>query len=529
MALHGKNILGSNTSAAGNDVSNAVNPATGERLEPGFHHATSDELTRSIKLAVESQTARTTGKERGALLRGIADEIMQLGEELIRRCSAETGLPEARIVSERGRTVNQLLMFAALVEEGSWVDARIDAALPDRKPVPKPDIRRMLIPIGPVAVFCASNFPLAFSVAGGDTASALAAGNPVIVKAHGSHPGTAELVGTAIQRAIKALGMPSGLFSLIHGPGQTVGHSLVTHPGIKAVGFTGSQKGGRALFDAASRRPDPIPVYAEMGSLNPVFLLPEALEKRGEEIAEGLTKSVTLGVGQFCTNPGLVFALESPDLDDFITTAGKLFSETQPATMLNAKICKEFTGGIDRMKSAKGVAIGGESRRDGSGIGNPGTPVLFKTDAASFRDNIELSAEVFGPATLIVAASSEAELHSLAVELQGHLTASVHGTGADLDRHKELVSLLETKAGRVIFNGFPTGVEVCPSMNHGGPYPAATDIHFTSVGTAAVYRFSRPICYQGFPDTALPVELQNANPLGIRRIVDGGLTDKPVS
>jgi NADP-dependent aldehyde dehydrogenase len=463
------------------------------------------------------------------LLRRIAGEIMILDDRLIERCHLETALSEERLVSERARTVTQLRLFADLVEEGLWADARIDTAIPDRTPLPRPDVRRMLIPIGPVAVFCAGNFPLAFSVAGGDTASALAAGCPVIVKAHSSHPGTAELAATAVQRAVAAEKMPAGAFSLLHGPGPEVGTRLVTHPLIKAAGFTGSRRGGRALFDAAVCRPDPIPVYAEMGSINPVFLLPQALRDRTEDIAKGLVASATLGVGQFCTNPGLVVAMESGVLEEFIRRTGRLFEEAPAGIMLNAKILDAYERGSERLRGIPGVRVCGEAVSGSDGGPAQGKPVLFSSDGRTFLENPVLSQEVFGPSTLIIRARNQDELMRIAEAMEGHLTASVHGSEQELQEHAALVDVLQRKAGRVIFNGFPTGVEVCRAMNHGGPYPATTDVHFTSVGTAAIYRFARPLCFQGFPEKALPPELRDANPLGILRQVNGSYTRNPVS
>jgi NADP-dependent aldehyde dehydrogenase len=420
-------------------------------------------------------------------------------------------------------------MFADLLEEGSWVDARIDPAIPDRTPTPRPDLRRMLIALGPVAVFCASNFPLAFSVAGGDTASALAAGCPVIVKAHSSHPGTAELVATAVNRAIEAEKMPPGMFTLLHGPGKTVGIQLVTHPLVRAVGFTGSRRAGRALFDAAASRPEPIPVYAEMGSINPVFLLPGALKERSMEIARGLSASATLGVGQFCTNPGLVVGLDTDELDSFVHQAGLLFQEAGVEAMLNPRIHRAYQESSNKLKAVKGVEVSAEAAGDSEIDGNQARPALFASDGRTFLENPLLSEEVFGPSSLVIRARSREELLRIAATLKGHLTASIHGTEQELREYADLAAVLQRNVGRLIFNGFPTGVEVCAAMNHGGPYPASTDSHFTSVGTAAIYRFSRPICFQGFPDRALPPELQDENPLGILRQIDGSYTRDPIS
>lgn len=529
MPLTGKNYIAGTLSAEDAGRLTARNPANGSVLEPEFVHATEGELHRAVTAAEQAtEKVRTMpAGRRASLLRRMADEILELGDALIERGVAETGLPAGRLTGERGRTVHQLRMFADLIDEGSWVDARIDTAIPDRAPAPKPDLRRMLIPIGPVAVFCASNFPLAFSVAGGDTASAIAAGCGVVVKAHSSHPGTAELVASALTRAIEAESMPAGLFSLIHGPGRTLGTSLVTHPAITAAGFTGSHSGGRALFDAAAARRRPIPVYAEMGSFNPVFVLPGALAKRGKEIAAGLKNSVTLGVGQFCTNPGLVAGLASPVLSSFVQTAANEFSASESGIMLNERIADAYRAGVDRLAATDGVDSVGTGRSGDDGA--RGVPALFRTSSRRFLENPELSEEVFGPSTLVVEGTTEEELIAVAEGLEGHLTATIHATESDLAEYRALVCVLERKVGRLIINGFPTGVEVCPSMNHGGPYPATTDVHFTSVGTGAILRFARPICYQDFPESALPEELKNANPRGILRTVNGVATREPIT
>ena len=522
--MHGCNIIGNTISGKGSVQERAIDPAKGEPIDPIFFSATDEEIKHAVSLAqaAEEEYGKLSGKQKARFLRQIAEEIDLLGSELIKRCVWETALPETRIVSERGRTVNQLLLFADLVEEGSWMDARVDTALPDRQPVAKPDLRRMLVPLGPIAVFCASNFPLAFSVAGGDTAAALAAGNPVIVKAHRSHPGTAELVGTAIARAVKKQHLPEGIFSLLHGPGKTVGTSLVTHPALRAASFTGSQAGGKALFDAAAARPDPIPVYAEMGSINPVFLLPEALAQKQDVLAEGLKGSVILGVGQFCTNPGLIVALKSEALSSFVDKVAKSIEGSSPGTLLNAKIKSAYESGLDRQIRTPGVNLVAQAASTGQP--NQASPALLCVYAEVYLASEYLQREVFGPSTLFVLCDSRNQLLKIAHTLKGELTATIHGTDKDLQEYTQLVTFLTRKVGRIIFNGFPTGVEVCPSMHHGGPYPASTNALFTSVGTASIYRFVRPVCFQGFPDSALPEELKTGNPLGIWRTVDGVLS-----
>ena len=515
--LLGTSIIGSGRGAAGGG-SKACNPASGEALEPSFAEASPEELERAAALAAEAAIpfGKLSGRSKALFLRAIAKEIEALGDTLVERATAETALPAARIQGERGRTCGQLRMFADLVEDGSWVDARIDHADPARQPVPKPDTRSMLRPIGPVVVFCASNFPLAFSVAGGDTASALAAGNPVIVKAHSAHPGTAELVGNAVRSAVEKCGLPEGVFSLVFGGGRTVGSSLVKDARVKAVGFTGSRAGGRALMDLAAARDEPIPVYAEMSSINPVFILPGAMAERGEAIAAGLHGSVTLGVGQFCTNPGLVM-IEQPGDEVFVSSLAKLMGETAPATMLTGGICEAYRSGVDRLGKISGV----EAIVAGGSDGNAASAAVFKTDAATFLAGEGIDDEVFGPATLLVTHDGRGQMLELARSMEGQLTATLHGTEQDLREYAELIQVLETRVGRLVVNAFPTGVEVCQSIVHGGPYPATSDGRSTSVGTQAIYRFARPVCYQGFPEVALPDELTDANPLGVRQLVDG--------
>lgn len=528
MTFHGKNFVGAQLSAEGGKTFFGVDPRTGKQLNTAFHQASAPEIDRALELAGAAFTTlrQCSADQIGGLLDAIASEIEALGDDLIAQASAESGLGRERLTGERGRTVNQLRMFAAVVREGSFVDARIDGALPDRKPLPRPDIRRMLVPIGPVVVFGASNFPLAFSVAGGDTASALASKNPVVVKGHPAHPGTSELVAGAIQRAVAVAGMPEGTFSLLNAIDPDVSLALVRHPLAKAVAFTGSERAGRAIFDAGAQRPEPIPVYAEMGSTNPVFLLPGALRERRDAIADGLTASINLGVGQFCTCPGLIFGAETDDFRAFRTGLVDRFQRAAPGTMLHAGILKSYNEAIGRVAGLQGIrssrcATANESKTEAA-------PVVFDTDAATWLANDALTHEVFGPSAIVVGASSEDELIRIANALPGTLTATVHGTEGDLKQYRRLIAVLETKAGRLLFNGYPTGVEVSPAMHHGGPYPATTDAKFTSVGTAAILRFLRPVCYQNFPNHALPIELQDANPRGIWRLVNGQLTKQAI-
>jgi len=487
-----------------------------------FEEASSGHIDRALNAAADAFDAyrHLAAAARAAFLDRIATEI-EADDDLIEAAHVETALPKPRLIGERARTAAQLRMFATLVREGSWVDARIDRALPQRMPLPKPDIRRMLVPIGPVAVFGASNFPLAFSVAGGDTASALAAGCPVVVKAHPAHPATSEIAARAITAAASASGIPAGVFSLVHSTRNEIARALVQHPQVKAVGFTGSLRAGRALFDAAAARSEPIPVYAEMGSVNPVFILPGALAERAASLAEGLKDSVTLGVGQFCTNPGLTIGIGDAGFDDFVRQLDGLIRIAPSGTMLTPAMCRSYEAGVGRLSGIDAVST---TRSTATAQESQALPSLFVTDATGFLRHPEVSEELFGPSTVVVRCGSRDELHEVARQLEGQLTVTIHGTSSDLDAYASLISILEDKAGRLIVNGFPTGVEVCPSMQHGGPYPATTDSRSTSVGTAAINRFARPVAYQNFPQSLLPIELQDANAGGIWRLVDGELT-----
>ncbi len=519
--ITGHHLIGFTASAQSQQTFKAANPATMDDLEIAFHEATTSEVNDAvIKAALAFPSYKKLSNEaRAKFLEDIADEILALGDDLIVRCMAETALPRPRLEGERGRTMNQLKLFASVVREGSWVDARIDLANPESQPLPKPDIRQMQVPFGPVGVFGASNFPLAFSVAGGDTASALAAGCPVIVKGHPLHPGTSELVGHAINEAIKKNNLPEGIFSLVQGTSIEVGIALVQHPQITAIGFTGSYRGGKALFDAANQRPVPIPVYAEMGSSNPVFMLPGALEERTEALAKGLAGSFTLGVGQFCTNPGLVVLPQNSTADHFKNVLAETNKEAASGTMLSSAIKKAFDKGVEQLSKSEGVSALGSS--SASPQGNQASNQIFEASVDDLLKDKSLQEEVFGPATLLVNSADKAKTLELARNLEGHLTATLHGTDEDLREYAELVEILEQKVGRIIFNGFPTGVEVCHSMVHGGPFPATTAPQTTSVGTAAIKRFARPVCYQEFPQEALPDALKDGNPLSIWRMVDG--------
>jgi 2,5-dioxopentanoate dehydrogenase len=519
MELSGLNFIGNLRSGNGNNTFHAVNPADGSSMAPPFHEATLQEIDAAVGKAEESFNgySNKSGKERALFLETIADEIQNLGDDLIHRCSQETGLPESRITGERGRTVGQLKLFADLLKEGSWVEARIDIASS------KPDIRSMQRALGPVGIFGASNFPLAFSVAGGDTTAALAAGCPVVVKAHPAHPGTCEMVAQAIRAAAEKTKMPDGTFSMVHGQSVEVGMAIVRHPLIKAIGFTGSYKGGKAIFDVAMKRDEPIPVYSEMGSTNPVFILPGALRVWGEEIAKGLTASVTLGVGQYCTNPGLFFYGKAGDGEKFQKTLRENFAAAESGPMLTKGIYLNYSNAIDRMTRQPDVKIVSKGKAGSGDL--DGTASLLQTSLDDFLHNDEFEKEVFGPSTLVVAVNQKSDYLQAAHALHGHLTATLWGTDEDLEEYRELLHILERKVGRLIVNGFPTGVEVCHSMVHGGPFPATTDSRSTSVGTLSIYRFTRPVCYQNFPNSSLPDELKTENPLGIWRLMNGSRTN----
>ena len=532
MEIYGKQLIAAELSGGSENTFQSINPQTGEAFGVSFYEATAEEVDDACWLADQAYNDLrvTSAATRGGLLDAIADEIMALGDELLERAHTETGLPMGRITGERGRAVNQTRLFAKLVREGSWVDARIDLGNPDRTPFPNPDVRSMLTGIGPVAVFGASNFPLAIGVAGTDTIAALGAGCPVVVKAHPGHPGTSELLGRAIQKAVQDSGVPVGSFSMVHGKGYDVGLNLVRHKAIKAVAFTGSLTGGRALFDAAAQREDPIPVYAEMGSTNPVFLLPGALKKRASQIAQGYIQSVNLGVGQFCTNPGIICGVNGDDFDTFSNEAMQLASNVDSSTMLHEGIFHGYKSGVSKLLEHEGVNLLDERFSSAGHEINQAKCVLLQTHVRVLETSEHiLEQEVFGPASMLVTCDSVHDMIDIADKLEGHLTATVHGTEEDLATHSALLRILEKKVGRLIFNGFPTGIEVCAAMHHGGPYPATTDCHFTSIGTGAILRFGRPICYQNFPEAALPVELKNKNSAGIWRLVDEELTQEDVS
>ncbi|MGA8594580.1 MAG: aldehyde dehydrogenase (NADP(+)) [Bryobacteraceae bacterium] len=530
MQLHGKNIIGARTSAAGQKTFFGFDPRENKPLKTPFYEATLEEVDRALEFAERafSKLREVSAEDLAQFLRTIADEIVALGDELIDTASTETGLGKDRLTGERARTVNQLRLFADVVKDGSYLDARIDVALTDRKPLPRPDLRRMLIPVGPVVVFAASNFPLAFSVAGGDTASALAARNPVVLKAHPAHPATSEMVARALISAVEKSGMPDGTFSLLHATDPAISLALVRHRASMSVAFTGSERAGRAIFNAASERPDPIPAFVEMGSINPVFVLPGALGKSAEGVAQGLFGSINLGVGQFCTCPGVIVGKRGEGFSRFEQKLAASFGDAAPGTMLYSKILEGYRSSVAGVANIKGVTAH-KTSHSASNEKTEAPPVLFETDAETWLHNDALASEVFGPSAIVIACNSDDDLLRIARALPGTLTATIHGTPTDLERHRELVEILEIKAGRLILNGFPTGVEVSHAMHHGGPYPATADAKFTSVGTAAILRFLRPVCYQNFPEEALPLELRDDNPRHIWRTVNGQLTQESVA
>jgi NADP-dependent aldehyde dehydrogenase len=518
MSVNGHNIIGGAYSAGGSVKLQSVDATTGETLPYEFVEATEQEVDAAAKAAAAAYPAYRSlpASRRAEFLDAIADELDALGEDFIAIVCRETALPSGRIQGERGRTSGQMRLFAQVLRRGDFLGARIDRALPDRQPLPRPDLRQYRIGLGPVAVFGASNFPLAFSTAGGDTASALAAGCPVVFKAHPGHMTTTALVGAALLRAAEKTGMPKGVFNMIYG--GIVGAALVKHPAIQAVGFTGSLRGGRALCDMAAARPQPIPVFAEMSSINPVILMPEALKARGEKVAGELAASVVLGAGQFCTNPGLVLGIRSPEFSAFLHSLTAKMTEQPPQTLLNAGGLEGYGKGIAALAAHPGIThLAGAAQE-----GKQARPQLFKADVSLLLEGDErLQEEVFGPTTIVVEVADQAELIKAIEGLHGQLTATLITEPGDLAGSEALFALLEQKVGRVLFNGYPTGVEVCDAMVHGGPYPATSDARGTSVGTLAIDRFLRPVCYQNCPDALLPDALKNANPLGIARLVDG--------
>ncbi len=516
--ITGWNYIGGVRSAAGSITLQSYDATSGQALPFCFYQATPAEVDAAAQAAQEAYPAyrNLSASRRAEFLEAIADEIDGLGDDFVALVCQETALATGRIQGERGRTSGQMRLFAKVLRRGDFYGARIDRALPDRQPLPRPDLRQYRIGLGPVAVFGASNFPLAFSTAGGDTAAALAAGCPVVFKAHSGHMATAEWIADAIARAAKKTEMPAGVFNMIYGSG--VGEWLVKHPAIQAVGFTGSLQGGRALCDMAAARPQPIPVFAEMSSINPMLLLPEAIKLRGDKIASELAASVVLGAGQFCTNPGLVIGIRSLEFSAFLARFAALMADQPAQTLLNVSGLNSYSRGLDNLHGHAGIThLAGSPQ-----VGKLAHAQLFKADASLLLSgDALLQEEVFGPTTIVVEVADKAELIQALNGLRGQLTATLIAEPDDLEMYGDLLALLEQKAGRLLLNGYPTGVEVCEAMVHGGPYPATSDPRGTSVGTLAIERFLRPVCYQNYPDALLPDALKNGNPLGIQRLVDG--------
>ncbi|MFJ8082408.1 aldehyde dehydrogenase (NADP(+)) [Streptomyces sp. NPDC096205] len=515
-------IAGERITGAGAEI-RSVDARTGQELDPPYRYGGTADVRRACRAAEDAfDTFRDLHPWRRArFLETIACNLTALTDALVDRAHQETGLSTDRLAGEVERTTGQLRLFASVLTEGSWYGARIDPAQPDRTPQPRPDIRQQRIPLGPVAVFGASNFPLAFSVLGGDTASALAAGCPVVVKAHDAHLGTSELAAHAVQAAVAEHQLPPGVFSLLIGDGPTLGIDLVTDPHIQAVGFTGSRNAGLALLRAAAARPQPIPVHAEMSSINPVVLMPGALARRAEGLAEAYTTSLTLGAGQFCTNPGLVIAVDGPDLERFLSRARRVVDGYAGATMLAPRLAMSYRRETETVSSRPGVEVlarGAEPRS-----ASPGRALLMSVHADDFLADPELRREMFGPAGLVVRARDLAQLTDVLHRLEGQLTATVHTADDDLPHARRLLPLLERRAGRVLFDGWPTGVEVGHAMVHGGPYPATSDSRTTSVGSRAIERFLRPVAYQNVPHALLPPSVRDDNPYGVPRRVDGNL------
>ena len=522
--ITGKNYIGSKISAEGKTTYTTINPKLNIENEWQFTEATESEVDAAAQLAAEAFEVykHKSDKERATFLRAIGEEIEALGQQLIDTYTTESGLPEGRAMGERGRTIGQLNAFASLLEQGDWVQATIDHGNPERTPAPKPDLRKMQIATGPVAVFGASNFPFAFSTAGGDTASALAAGCPVVVKSHPMHAATGELVSSAIIKAAQKTGMPDGVFSNLNSKGIAVGEQLVKHPAIKGVGFTGSIKAGKALVALGANREEPIPVYAEMGSINPVVILPEALKVNGESWAQKYAGSINLGAGQFCTNPGLILGIEGEELETFGKNLAAHLGEQPAHCMLHPNIQSAYESGKQTMLDAAGTEVLAVTlEAEGA---NDGKPALVKVTGDNFLANTKLHAEVFGPFSMLVSCTSKAQLLEVLNALEGQLTGSLIAETSEVATYTDVIDALRSRVGRILFNGVPTGVEVCPAMHHGGPFPSSSDAKFTSVGNDAIYRWVRPVSYQDWPQELLPDALKEENPLGILRKVDGKFT-----
>jgi NADP-dependent aldehyde dehydrogenase len=526
--ITGKNYIGNLLSAKGSITYKTFNPLLNLENDPIFFEASNEEIEEAVAIASNAFKIyrKTSGKQKALFLNTIADEILALDDLLIETYCSETGLPEGRAKGERGRTIGQLRNFASLVHEGSWVEASIDSADPERTPAPKPDLRKMLIPIGPIVVFGASNFPLAYSTAGGDTAAALASGCPVIVKSHPMHAGTGELVASAIIKAAEKTGMPNGVFSNINSSGIQVGVDLVQHSKIKAVGFTGSIKAGRALLDLAAKRDEPIPVFAEMGSVNPVIILPEALQKNGESLAKTYAASITLGTGQFCTNPGLILGVKSDELSAFIKDLGKEILQIHPSVMLHPNIIGAYEANKAETISQPNLEV--VAQYNGKIQSNFAKQMITTVEGKAFLKNTRLHQEVFGPFSMVIQCENIHQLEEIISTLEGQLTGTIIAETNEIEIHSKTIEALQNRVGRIIYNGVPTGVEVSPSMVHGGPYPSSTDSRFTAVGINSIKRWVRPFSFQDWPNNLLPDELKNENPLQILRSVNGSQSSESI-
>jgi len=523
--ITGKNYIGNLLASTGSKTFKTFNPQTNLENEVVFYEASEVEINKAASLATEAFNTfqKVSGTKKSEFLNEIANEIEALGDELVKTYCAESGLPEGRAMGERGRTIFQLRTFANLVKEGSWVDAVIDTANLNRQPIPKVDIRKMLVPLGPVVVFGASNFPLAYSTAGGDTAAAFAAGCPVIVKSHPMHAGTGELVASAIINAAEKTGMPNGVFSNLNSSGIEVGVALVKHPAVKAVGFTGSIRGGRALYDMAAQRDEPIPVFAEMGSVNPVIIMPNAAKLKGADWAKIYAGSITLGSGQFCTNPGLILGIKGDDLNNFIKVLSEEIVKIAPTCMLHPNIIGAYETNKAKMLQQKGLQTAATINNEV--LKNYGRQIVTTVEGATFLVNSNLHQEVFGPFSMVVQCENVTQLEAIILNLEGQLTGTILADH-ELENYGNIVDALQNRVGRIIFNGVPTGVEVCQAMVHGGPYPASTDSRYSAVGAESIKRWVRPFSFQSWPNELLPNELKNENPLGILRVVDGVQTSK---
>jgi NADP-dependent aldehyde dehydrogenase len=519
--ITGKNYIGNQLSAKGTKTYKTFNPLLNIENEICYHEVTTEEINKAVILAVQSfkEFKKTSGVRKGIFLNAIADEILALGDELIKIYCSENGLLESRAKGELDRTIGQLRMFADLVKEGSWVQATIDTAIQDRYPISKPDLRKMLVPLGPVVVFGASNFPLAYSTAGGDTASVLAAGCPVIIKSHPMHAGTGELVASAIIKAAKKTDMPNGVFSNLNSSGIEVGVQLVQHPDIKAVGFTGSIQGGRALYDLASQREEPIPIFAEMGSINPIVILPGAVKSKGLNLAKTIANSITLGTGQFCTNPGLILGIQGDSLNNFIQNLSDEIVKVEPTCMLHPNIIGNYERNKTKALEQKGITVTADYESEVET--NYARQTIVTVNGKIFLENVALHQEIFGPFSMVVQCQDADQLEMIISKLEGQLTGTIIANDSEILSYTNVIEALQNRVGRIIFNGVPTGVEVCPSMQHGGPYPASTDSRFTAVGIHSIKRWVRPFSFQNCPDHLLPDELKNKNPLKISRFVDG--------